>query len=130
MRDDGEEQQHGGGEEEGEGEGGDGGDVIGRAEGRLAGKSDEGEECEGKSDEGGKWRIREKGESEKEEEPLTLDLTVTSPGEQPSPNPGAIFCIIQIFIKIEKSRFSRQSQSSPQSSSILLLQGSLPALAA
>merc|ERR1711971_832676 len=37
-----------------------------------------------KSD-GGKWRTGEWGDKE---EPLTLDLTVTSPGEQPSPNSG------------------------------------------
>merc|ERR1711971_319398 len=37
-----------------------------------------------KSD-GGKWRTGECGDKE---EPLTLDLTVTSPGEQPSPNSG------------------------------------------
>ena len=86
--DDGEEQQQHAGEEEGEGV--EIGDVIGRAEGRLAGKcDDEGEDEKSvmRSD-GGKWR---KGEDGDKEEPLTLDLTVTSPGEQPSPNPGGIF---------------------------------------
>ena len=97
MRDEGEEQQHVGEE----GEDGEGGDVIGRAEiGRLGGKCDEGEEGEegeGKSVERGKWRRSGGGiEKEGKEEALTLDLTVTSPGEQPSPNPGRIFDTIQI----------------------------------
>ena len=96
MRDDGEEQQHAGEDREGE----EGGDVIGRAEiGRLGGKCDEGDEGEGKSVEGGKWRRSGGGGEKEEQEALTLDLTVTSPGEQPSPNPGGIFDTIQIFIK-------------------------------
>ena len=103
MRDDGEDQQHAGED----GEDGEGGDVIGRAEvGRLGGKceeGEEGEEGEGKSVEGGKWR-RSGGGSEKKEEALTLDLTVTSPGEQPSPNPGRIF-----HLHFHKPRFSRQN---------------------
>lgn len=66
------------------------GEEMERGEGRLPGKC---EESEGKSD-GGKWRTTEGSEEEPEEKdaPLTLDLTVTSPGEQPSPNPGGIFC--------------------------------------
>ena len=123
------------------GEDGEGGDVIGRAEiGRLGGKceeGEEGEEGEGKSVEGGKWR-RSGGGSEKKEEALTLDLTVTSPGEQPSPNPGRIF-----HPHFHKPRFSRPlDKIQPIIFGILVkicveifreifhLQGSLPALAA
>ena len=137
MRDDGEDQQHAGED----GEDGEGGDVIGRVEvGRLGGKceeEEEGEEGEGKSVEGGKWR-RSGGGSEKKEEALTLDLTVTSPGEQPSPNPGQIF-----HSHFHKPRFSRPIERIQLIifgilvkicveifREIFHLQGSLPALAA
>ena len=60
---------------------------------------------------GGKWRRSGGGSEKEEQEALTLDLTVTSPGEQPSPNPGGIFDTVQIFINrvflINKSRFLR-----------------------
>ena len=137
VRDDGEDQQHAGED----GEDGEGGDVMGRAEvGRLGGKceeGEEGEESEGKSVEGGKWR-RSGGGSEKKEEALTLDLTVTSPGEQPSPNPGRIF-----HSHFHKPRFSRPLDKIQLIifgilvkicveifREIFHLQGSLPALAA
>ena len=119
MRDDdGEDQQHAGEGEEGE-EGVVIGDVIGRAEGRLAGRCDdegeEGEESEGKSD-GGKWRTREGGEEK--EEPLTLDLTVTSPGEQPSPNPGEIFSYASSSTLYPCERVSRWAEFRIAASSV------------
>ena len=75
---------------------GDGEDLGVRVGARLpAGKSEDEEESEGKSER--RWRTtgllgseEEEEEVEKEKATLTLDLTVTGPGEQPSPHPGRI----------------------------------------